>query len=143
MHVSRILKAKQRRMVTTRPTATVTEVTKLLERERIGAVLITDERGQMLGILSERDLVHGLSRFGSALLTKTAAELMTREVVTCTPETSLQELMSQMTEGRFRHLPVIEEGKLVGVVSIGDVVKFRLEELESEAGALKAYITSA
>lgn len=142
MQVAGILKAKGHVVVTTRPEATVAEVARLLKRERIGAAVVTDEDGNVAGIISERDLVRALPDHGAAVMEKRAAELMTRPVVTCAPEDTIEDVMRKMTDGRFRHLPVLEDGKLAGIVSIGDVVKNRMDELESETTLLRQYIAS-
>ena len=142
MRVSGVLKSKGSRVVTTRPDATVGEVARTLKAERIGAIVVADESGAAVGILSERDIVRALPEHGAGLLDKPVGELMTREVVTCTPEDDLDHIRREMTGGRFRHVPVVEDGALVGIVSIGDVVKNRLEELESEREQLREYIAS-
>lgn len=142
MQVARVLKTKGSRIVTARPDATVAEVARTLKAERIGAIVITDDGGRVVGILSERDIVRALPEHGAGLLDKRVADLMTREVVSCSPEDDLDHIRREMTGGRFRHIPVIEDGKLVGIVSIGDIVKNRLEELESERQQLREYISS-
>lgn len=142
MRVSGVLKSKGSRVVTTRPEATVGEVARTLKAERIGAIVVADESGGVVGILSERDIVRALPEHGAGLLDKPVGELMTREVVTCTPEDDLDHIRREMTGGRFRHVPVVEDGALVGIISIGDVVKNRLEELESEREQLREYIAS-
>lgn len=142
MRVSGVLKSKGSRVVTTRPDATVGEVARTLKAERIGAIVVADESGGVVGILSERDIVRALPEHGAGLLDKPVGELMTREVVTCTPEDDLDHIRREMTGGRFRHVPVVEDGALVGIISIGDVVKNRLEELESEREQLREYIAS-
>jgi CBS domain-containing protein len=112
-----------------------------LTLERIGAAVVTGDEGTVVGIISERDIVHGLSERGADLLNMRVGDLMTRAVVTCRPEQSLEDIMREMTSSRIRHLPVLQDGEMVGIVSIGDVVKNRLEELEKESGALRDYIT--
>ncbi len=141
IRISQILKDKGNRVVTIEPDATIAEVVDVLQRERIGAIVVMQEKEELVGIISERDVAHGLAEHGAELLAKRVADLMTREVVTCTPESSVQEIMKQMTVRRFRHLPVVKDGALVGVISIGDVVKNRLEELETETTMLQEYIT--
>ena len=140
MLIRHILASKGSDVVTTRPEATVIEVAKLLKSKRIGAVVVTDSDGELCGIISERDLARGLADHGAKLLEMRVSQLMTVEVVTCSPADSLDHLRQQMTEGRFRHLPVIEDGRLAGIISIGDVVKHRLQELEAEAHMLHDYI---
>ena len=140
MLVAQILADKGRDVVTTRPDGTIAEVAKLLKAKRIGALVVLDARGKLCGIISERDLARGLADYGAKLLPMRVSQLMTTEVVTCAPDDSLDHLRKQMTERRFRHVPVIEDGRMVGIISIGDVVKHRLEELETEAHMLHDYI---
>jgi CBS domain-containing protein len=141
MLIEQILASKGRDVVTTRPDATIAEVAKLLKAKRIGAVVVTDVDGALCGIISERDLARGLADHGGKLLGMRVSQLMTVDVVTCSPGDSLDRLQQQMTEGRFRHLPVVDDGKMIGIISIGDVVKHRLDELETEAHMLHDYIT--
>ena len=140
MLIAQILAGKSPDVVTTRPDATIAEVAKLLKAKRIGAVVVTDADGGLCGIISERDLARGLADHGADLLTLRVGDLMTREVSTCSPDDGIDQLMQQMTERRFRHLPVIEDGRMIGIISIGDVVKHRLQELEAEASLLHDYI---
>jgi len=142
MKVAAILKDKGDKVVTAKPEDTVAAVADLLKRERIGAVVVTGAGGSVAGILSERDIVRAIPGKGDGLLESRAADLMTRDVVTCTPETELHEVQKLMTEGRFRHIPVLADGRLSGIISVGDVVKQRLDELEAETGALKSYIST-
>ncbi len=141
IRISQILKDKGNRVVTIEPDATIAEVVDVLQRERIGAIVVMQEKEELVGIISERDVAHGLAEHGAELLAKRVADLMTRGVVTCTPESTVQEIMKEMTVRRFRHLPVVKDGALLGVISIGDVVKNRLEELETETTMLQEYIT--
>jgi CBS domain-containing protein len=127
-------------VVSTRPDATIAEVASLLKARRIGAVVVTDAAGDLCGIISERDLARGLADHGADLLQMRVGELMTTAVTTCTPDDGVDKLMQKMTEGRFRHLPVIEAGRMIGIISIGDVVKHRLQELETETNLLHDYI---
>jgi CBS domain-containing protein len=113
-----------------------------LAKWRIGAVLVRNADGKIVGIVSERDLIHALATDAAAILHRKVLDLMTGEVVTCQSLDSLQSVMEKMTHGRFRHLPVIDDGELRGIVSIGDVVKLRIAEQLAEADALKAYIAS-
>lgn len=141
MRVTNILKAKADRLITTRPDVILAEAAEILRREGIGAVIVTGpENERLAGIISERDIARGLAAHGDKLAGMKVAELMTPSVVTCGPDDTLEEIMHVMTSGRFRHLPVIRDGALVGVISIGDVVKSRLEELEAETHMLKDYI---
>jgi CBS domain-containing protein len=140
MLIAQILAGKGSEVVSTRPDATIAEVARLLKEKRIGAVVVTDADGALCGIISERDLARGLASHGSKLLETKVARLMTAEVVTCSPDDGLARLMQIMTDGRFRHLPVVKDGKLSGIISIGDVVKHRLKELEAETHMLQDYI---
>jgi CBS domain-containing protein len=140
MLIGQILANKGRDVVSTRPAATIAEVAKLLKAKRIGAVVVMDDAGALCGIISERDLARGLADYGAKLLEMRVSQLMTSEVHTCTPDDDLEKLMKQMTEGRFRHLPVLRDGEMIGIISIGDVVKHRLQELESETHMLHDYI---
>lgn len=143
MTVAHILATKGRDVVTIQPHRTVAEVVALLTERRIGAVVVAGADRAVLGIFSERDLVRCLARGGSAMLEDAVSAHMTSKVMTCTPAAAIDEVMGMMTEGRFRHLPVVEHGQLVGIVSIGDVVKFRLAEIEAEHRAMREYIASA
>jgi len=142
MKVAAILKDKGDKVVTATPEDTIGTVADLLKREGIGAAVVTGAGGAAVGILSERDIVRAIPEHGRDLLDCRAADLMTRDVVTCTPDTDVDDVRKLMTEGRFRHVPVIVDGKLAGIVSVGDVVKQRLDELEAEAGALRSYIST-
>lgn len=143
MTVAMILKAKGNFVETVRPDATLQEVVERLAKRRIGAVLVTSGGDDILGILSERDVVFALGNGGGLALQRRADEVMTRNVVTCVPEDKAEELMEMMTQGRFRHVPVVEHGKLLGIVSIGDVVKRRIEDTDQERLALRDYIATA
>jgi CBS domain-containing protein len=140
MHVAAILKSKGPTIITVKPDSTVDQAAKLLAVNRIGAVLVVDSDNELAGILSERDIIRGLSEKGPAILQATVQEIMTRRVVTCRPEDSVATLMTRMTEGRFRHLPVLDNGRLVGMISIGDVVKHRLDEQTQEVESLRDYV---
>ena len=142
MNVESILRGKGSKVITVKPDTTVAEVARALRKAAIGAAIVSEDGRSVVGIISERDIVTGLAdpvRSGS-LLDGPASALMTRNVVTCTPEDSVQTCMSLMTERRCRHLPVLRDGVLAGVVSIGDLVKHRLDELEKEAGFLRGMI---
>ena len=143
MKVETILKTKGAHVVTVQPNATVGAAIRRLKLERIGALVVSQNGVELQGMISERDIVLGLAEHGGGLLDLQVADLMTREVRTCTPQDSIKHVMGEMTRSRVRHLPVIEHGKLVGIVSIGDVVKNRLEEVELEASVLRdAYIAA-
>jgi len=141
MNVAAILKAKGTEVVTIDPAATLAAVTTLLSERRIGAVVVMQDR-KVFGIVSERDVIKAIARIGAAALATPVREAMTSRIVTCGLNDSIDELMDSMTAGRFRHLPVIEDGDLVGLVSIGDVVKHRIAETVMETEALKLYIAN-
>jgi CBS domain-containing protein len=145
MKVREILDAKGQGVVTIRSDATLSTAVHRLALERIGALVVSDDGARIAGILSERDVVAGLARDGADLLAagRRVAELMTRNVVTCGPDDTVKHLMAEMTRRRVRHLPVVAGDRLVGIVSIGDVVKSRLGEVELEADVLReAYIAT-
>ncbi len=141
--VAAILKHKGFLVTTVDPTATVERVVAVLTEQRIGAVLVIDRAEQLLGIVSERDIVRSLAANGARTLEMTAGQLMTRTLQVAHPETTVAQAMSMMTLGRFRHLPVMERDVLVGMISIGDVVKARIMEQESEVDSLKAYVAGS
>jgi CBS domain-containing protein len=143
MHVAAILKHKGYEVAAVDPTLKIAEVVDVLANRRIGAVLVIDTATQLLGIVSERDIVHSLSANGAQTLDMTAGQLMTRALRTATPHTTVHEAMTMMTAGRFRHLPVMDDGRLIGVISIGDVVKARIMEQDYEVDSLKAYVAGA
>jgi CBS domain-containing protein len=143
MPVSHILGVKGRNVFAARPTDTVEAVAKILGEKRIGAVVITDDLGRIAGIVSERDVVRHIASEGAGVLKKQASDIMTANVHTCKEGDSEQDLMALMTAKRIRHLPVVKAGKLAGMISIGDVVKFRIEAIEREAEDMKAYISGA
>jgi CBS domain-containing protein len=143
MTVKAILSRKGGDVVTIAPTATLNAAVQLLAERRIGAIVVTGPDNRVAGILSERDIVRTLAARGPAALDDNVAAVMTRKVTTCTEADTVAVIMESMTEGKFRHLPVVEQGRLVGVISIGDVVKFRVEEIESESNALREYIATA
>jgi CBS domain-containing protein len=136
-------KSKGRTVATIRPNETVGAAVEALVSGNIGALVASEDGEAVDGIISERDIVHALARHGAALLAQTVAEVMTRSVVTCDPTESVAELMAEMTNRRIRHLPVVRDGRLCGIVSIGDVVKNRLDEIEYEARSLRSFIAGA
>jgi CBS domain-containing protein len=140
MHVDGLLRAKGDAVVVIASRATVGELVATLAQHRVGALVVSDDGRHVDGIVSERDVVAALAEHGAALLEHTVADIMTVEVVTCAPSTTVDQLMSLMTERRMRHVPVLVEGRLAGIVSIGDVVKDRIRDLEVEAQTLHEYI---
>ena len=143
MTVARILAVKGRDVFTTQPHRTLLEVSSLLADKGIGAVVIASPEGAVLGIVSERDIVRAVSRSGAKALDDAVSRHMTAQVVTATTSTRINAVMELMTQGRFRHVPVVEGGRLAGLVSIGDVVKHRIAEIENEHKALRDYIATA
>ena len=140
MNVETILRSKGRRVATIRSDATVSEAVNTLGSYGIGALVVSDDGETVDGIISEGDIVAALAEDGAALLTRRVGEVMTRPVVTCEPNETVAELMAEMTNRRIRHFPVVEDGRLCGIVSIGDVVKSRLDEIEFEASSLRSFI---
>ena len=143
MTVKSILASKGSDVATIAPTAKVSDAIKMLAERKIGALLITGAGGRITGIVSERDIVRTFGTHGAATLDMPLTEVMTRKVVTCEPGDKMPEIMELMTTGKFRHLPVLENEELVGIISIGDVVKMRLAQLEHEQDALRDYIQTA
>ena len=143
MNVETILGTKGSGVATIRPNATVGAAVKELIDRNIGALVVSSDGDTVDGIISERDIVHGLAEHGAALLSLTVAEMMTRRVVTCELSDSVDQLMAEMTNRRLRHFPVVQDGRLRGIVSIGDVVKNRLDEVEYEARSLRSFIAGA
>lgn len=143
MNVKDILSLKGSQVLTIEPTATLAMAVKVLAQRRIGALVVTGADHRIVGIISERDIVRVLDERGTAVLDLPVAEVMTRKVVTCAQSETIADIMERMTGGKFRHVPVIEQGRLVGIVSIGDVVKARLGDLEHEQDAMREYIRTA
>lgn len=142
MFVREILKTKGSDVFTIRGDRSIDELAKELVARRIGAAVVVDGRGALIGVISERDIVYAVAEHGVACLDRRVAELMTADVITCTPDTGIVEVMNQMTKRRIRHLPVLDDGRLAGLVSIGDVVKQRIASAEREAEQLRQYITT-
>jgi len=142
MQVRHILFEKGREVVTITSDATMSEAARLMARRRIGAVVVRSDDGTISGILSERDLVRAIAEESVAALAQPVASHMTRDVFTCAEFDTIEDLMETMTRGRFRHMPVVEDDRLVGIISIGDVVKTRIEETVREAESLKEYIAA-
>jgi CBS domain-containing protein len=143
MRISDVIRAKGNAVVTVRPDIDVRSLLAVLAEHRIGAVVVSTDGTAVDGIVSERDIVRALADRGATVISEPVSEIMTSDVQTCTPETPVVELMSVMTHGRFRHVPVVVDDRLVAIVSIGDIVKNRVGELEIERDSLTSYITSA
>jgi CBS domain-containing protein len=143
MTVKAILSAKGNEVHTIEPTTNLATAVKLLTEHKIGALVVTGADRRVIGIVSERDIVQELAAHGAASLDLPLTEVMTRKVMTCNASDTISSVMERMTDGKFRHLPVVEQGRLTGIVSIGDVVKHRLREMEHEQSALRDYIQTA
>lgn len=143
MTISIILAAKGREVVSVEPNATLTSVVALLAERRIGAALVLGVDHRIVGIVSERDIVRALGERGTAALDDPVSRIMTRRVSTCTEGETISSIMERMTEGKFRHVPVVDQGQVVGIISIGDVVKYRLHEMERDSAAMRDYILTA
>ena len=140
MVIANILKNKGGNILSVLPHAPVADVVQVLASHRIGAVLVVSGSGLLMGILSERDVVRSLAENGAGTLDRTASDLMTADVTTATPQTSVAAAMEMMTAGRFRHVPILEDGRLIGLVSIGDVVKAKIAASDDEVDSLRAYV---
>lgn len=140
MFVSDILKSKGGSIISVNSEQPITEALALMMQHRIGAVLVLDSAGAIAGILSERDLVRAMHRQGRSVFDKKVSDLMTTPVITCSPQDPVPAIEGMMTSQRFRHVPVVEDGNLIGIISIGDVVKKRIEEAQAEVDALRRYI---
>ena len=143
MNVKTILAAKGGDTVSIEPTADLAAAAQLLSARRIGALVILGAGGRLAGILSERDIVRAISEHGGAALKLPVSQMMTRNVATCGEDDSIASIMERMTEGKFRHMPVLAKGELIGVISIGDMVKQRVLEIEQESEAMRDYIRTA
>ena len=143
MNVKEILSVKGRDVVTLEPNASLATAAKVLAEHRIGAVVVTGAAERIVGILSERDIVQVLATRGIPALDMQVSEVMTRKVATCSPHDTISSIMERMTAGKFRHVPVVEQGRLTGIVSIGDVVKHRLHAMERDSAAMRDYILTA
>jgi CBS domain-containing protein len=140
MTVAAILDHKGHEIISSRPDDTLSAIAQVLTQHRIGAVLVRDAAGHVLGILSERDIVRAIASHGPQALTMTASAVMTRDIVYGCPSDTVDKVLATMTDRRIRHLPVMHEGKLIGFVSIGDVVKRRIQDVEEEADQLRAFV---
>jgi len=143
MNVETILRNKGNWVATIRPDATIAEAVDMLNRERIGALVVSDNGESVDGILSERDIVIALGGHDDDLLSRPVGDIMTRTVISCDPSDSVSDLMAEMTNRRIRHFPVVADGRLRGIVSIGDLVKSRLDEVEFEANSMRSFIAGA
>ena len=142
MNVATILKLKGRSVATARPENTLLEIAAKLAAKRIGAIVVVGDNGHVDGIVSERDVIRAIAEGGAEALSRPVSDVMTANVVSCHESNALDELMELMTQGRFRHLPVMEDGALVGIVSIGDVVKNHVAEVEMEASSMRSYLAT-
>ena len=142
MNVGTILKFKGSEVISIAADETVAKASQLLTNRRIGALVVGSGKGDIVGMFSERDVVAGISKHGASVLTQPVSTLMTRNVITCDPSDTIVDVMGKMTDRRIRHLPVVENDQLLGVISIGDLVKQRISETESEAEALREYIST-
>jgi CBS domain-containing protein len=143
MNVEQLLSGKGHDVISVQPHRTLAEAIRTLSEKRIGAVIVMGADGALVGILSERDIIRALGELGAGALESAVSRSMTSKVVTCRPQTSVDELMEIMTTGRFRHVPVVENGRVTGIVSIGDVVKHRVAAIEAESQAMRDYIAMA
>jgi len=143
MTVSVIVANKGREVVSIEPNASLADAVRLLAEKRIGAAVILGADRRLAGIISERDIVRVLAERGAAVLDEAVSRTMTRKVESCNESETVSQIMQRMTEGKFRHMPVVDQGQVVGVVSIGDIVKYRLREMERESTAMRDYIMTA
>ena len=143
MRVSDVLQANRQTLQTCIPEESIASICTRLSNLNIGAFPVCDAKGTLVGIISERDVVRAFAKAGARLTDMHVSDLMTREVMTCAEDDTCAEIMERMTTGKFRHLPVLRDNKLVGLISIGDVVKQRVEEIERETDAMRDYIQTA
>lgn len=142
MTVASILAEKGRNVLTARPDTLVSDIVDTLAANKVGAMVLTDDRGAVAGIVSERDIVREIANRGAAVLDQPASACMTSKVVSCSEANTVDQVMNVMTVNRFRHLPVVEDGRLVGIISIGDVVKRKIEQVEQDAEQMRNYIAT-
>ncbi len=142
MKLAELIKGKPKEVIKIRENQAITEAANTMVQRKIGALLVEDEAGNIVGILSERDIVRGMSQHGANLQDVKVAEMMTPDLIRCAPGDTVNEAMAMMTDRHIRHLPVFEEEQLVGFISIGDLVKSQIMEVQSEAEALRQYINS-
>ena len=141
MNVAQILKDKGHSVVVDRPDTSIGDVVRHLAAKSIGAIVIVDDDDGVAGIVSERDVMRAIAGHGGSCLERPVGDIMTRDVVSCRAQDSVNDIMGMMTAGRFRHVPVVDDGRLIGLVSIGDVVKNHIAEIELEASALRSYVS--
>ena len=141
MNVATILTEKGGEVVTGSSDDSLLNIAEILRKHRIGCIVLDDGKG-IAGIVSERDLVRAIAEFGADILNSPVSKCMTKKVITCRKSDTINAIMASMTDGRFRHMPVVEDGKLIGLISIGDVVRLRIEEAEMEAAAMRDYIAT-
>lgn len=142
MNVATIMAGKDNALITASTSATLLEIAKTLREHRIGCIVLDDGKGGIAGIVSERDLVRTIAEHGHDVLGTAVSKCMTKNVISCQKNDTMDTIMAAMTHGRFRHMPVVEDGKLIAVISIGDVVKLRIQEAELEAAAMRDYIAT-
>lgn len=142
MSVATILNEKGRNVVTIQGSASLLETARSLSAKKIGAIVVSDDEISVDGIISERDIVNAIAKNGAEVLLRAVSNFMTQNVITCQDDEAINVLMEKMTKGRFRHLPVVNGGKLDGIISIGDVVKMRIAEAQTEADAMRDYIAT-
>jgi len=142
MNIGQILKTKPRGVATAHKTDTIEEIATRLAQRKIGAIVIVGDSGRVAGIISERDIIRLIAAHGAKALAMPASAGMTAEVQTCARDSSLEDIMETMTKGRFRHVPVLEDGALIGIISIGDVVKHHTAEVELEVTAMRGYLAT-
>jgi len=142
MNIAQILKAKGRAVATVRPDATLFDIINRLTQKKIGAIVVVGDNGEVVGIVSERDIIRRLAERGEGALKESVSQSMTSSVISCHETSTIDEIMELMTQGRFRHVPVIEDGALVGIVSIGDIVKNHIAEVEMEVTAMRGYFAT-
>ncbi len=142
VNVAQILKAKGRAVATAKAEDTLLDISSKLAANKIGAIVVVDAGRKVVGIISERDVIRTIAERGAAALSVAVGAVMTRNVVSCREQSTLEDMMGMMTQGRFRHLPVVEDGELTGIISIGDVVKHHVAEVELEVSAMRGYLAA-
>ncbi len=140
MNVASLLNDKIGELITLKISNNINDAVNILSTNKIGVVIIVDDKNKLQGILSERDIIRGMGKSGVDIMQSSVTKLMTASVQTCAADSSVDSIMKSMTEGRFRHMPVMDGDNIIGMISIGDLVKFRMKELEGEANAMRDYI---